>query len=221
MGGDIAITLGTTFGVVLLIGLYVFLFAVIIVGLISIPFQLIGLYKIAVKGGLKCPWLAFIPYASHYLFGSIAEKFQRADNKPSPKYSKILVILTAVSAGFSLLTIPIEMFSIFVQSAGSSIVENTGFSILVVAVLILSLGVCVAQIVISVMLLVYYFQAFHRICMAYDIDNAKKNFIISICTLGISVPFQLFAMRNKEPVFNPAQRFQTETYLPQDDLNQP
>ena len=54
----------------------VFLFFLIIVLLvfsfIAYLCMAIGVYNIAVKSGLKKPWIAFIPIANHYLLGKLS-----------------------------------------------------------------------------------------------------------------------------------------------------
>ena len=65
--------IGTRFA----IGLFVFLIAMLFALTISLAEYLLfafGVYKMAKNLGLPSPWMAFVPVASSYLLGLIAEK---------------------------------------------------------------------------------------------------------------------------------------------------
>lgn len=196
------------------------MFGLIILLLVSVPFQLIGQYKIAVRAGEKCPWLAFIPGANNFQFGKIAEKFQRADNQKSPRYSIILTVLFALTEFCSLfINLPSQFFIEWVNGNESTVYDSAASSIGVLIVSLIVLMLSFAAMGVSVAYLIFYFKAFHNICLAFDTYNARKYLIISICTLGASIPFHLFAMRHNIPAFTAEERFPKSTYYPEEELN--
>ena len=203
----------------MLIGLVIFLYGLVIVALVSVPFQFIGQYKIAVRAGEKCPWLTFIPVANYFLFGKIAEKFQRADNQKSPRYSIILAVLFAITNSFSVfVNLPAQLFTTWIEE-NEYLYEDPAAAIGILAVLFVMLGLSMVATAVSVVALVFYFKAFHNVCLAFDIDNAKKYLIISICTLGVSIPFHLFAMRHNIPAFTAEERYPKSPYQPEQTFN--
>ena len=141
--------------------------------------QAFGLYRMAKNLGLPSPWMAFVPIASSYLMGLIAEKDSMG--RRTLKYSWILLITQIALTFFSgAVYIVLWLFRI------------SGFAgILIIFYLIHG--------VINITSAVFYYIALYRVYKLYDPDDAPLFIILSIF-FSISVPILLFILRNRQPI---------------------
>jgi hypothetical protein len=74
----------------------------IVLGLALHLFLAFGLYAIAEKRAVYCPWLAFIPVAQFYLTGKLADEYDSYvnDRRGSAKYGLPVLFVGAVLTGF-------------------------------------------------------------------------------------------------------------------------
>ena len=153
--------------------------------------QAFGLYRMAQNLGLPSPWMAFVPVASSYLMGLIAEK--DSNGKDTLKYSWILLISQIVS---------------FVFSGGYSLVGTFSFALGNIGALLI---LFVLSAIISIASAVFYYIALYRIYKLYDSDNAPIFIILSIF-FSISVPVLLFILRNRQPIIYYQDPFEQTNY---------
>lgn len=63
------------------------------VGIILYILRAIGIYKMSKTAGLEYPWLSFIPVASSYTLGRLAEKYRKTPTEKPFKYSILLLVM--------------------------------------------------------------------------------------------------------------------------------
>lgn len=154
-------------------------------------FSAFGLYRMAQNLGLPSPWMAFVPVASSYLLGLIAEKDSMG--KRTLKYSWILLITQIVSFFFS----TGYYFALLAF-------RLTG-SFLMAVMFFLAYGM------LSIVACIFYYIALYRVYKLYDPDNAPIFIILSIL-FSISVPILMFVLRNRQPIINYGSPFDQTNY---------
>lgn len=153
--------------------------------------QAFGLYRMAQNLGLPSPWMAFVPVASSYLMGLIAEKDSMG--KRTLKYSWILLISQIISFAFS--GIYYLFTTIFLT------LDNIGAFVIIIGL----------SAIISIASAVFYYIALYRIYKLYDSDNAPLFIILSIF-FSISMPVLLFILRNRQPIIYYQDPFENINY---------
>ena len=63
------------------------------IGIILYILRAIGIYKMSKTAGLEYPWLSFIPVASSYTLGRLAEKYRKTPTEKPFKYSILLLVM--------------------------------------------------------------------------------------------------------------------------------
>lgn len=153
--------------------------------------QAFGLYRMAQNLGLPSPWMAFVPIASSYLLGLVAER--DSEGRRTLKYSLILLITQIATAVFS--------GGYFLALLAFRLSGNWG--IFVMFYLIYGS--------LSIASSVFYYIALYRVYKLYDPDNAPIFIILSIF-FSISVPILLFILRNRQPVVAYGNPFEHTNY---------
>ncbi len=184
-----------------------------IVFAVSIAFwllQSIGIYKMGKNMGFTSPWLAFIPFANHYTFGKIAEKYIKNDGRPSAKFSKILLWFSVGVVAAVFVFMIFAIVSIVVQFINipdlDALTYNEDMAVMVglKIFLILLIGYFVLWGV-AVAFNVVYYVALWRVFAIYDNKNATLYLVLSIF-FPFLYPIFLFILRNRQPKFTFEQR---------------
>ena len=172
----------------------------IIVNIVGYVFIGIALYTIAIRRGISAPYTAWIPFASVFLFGKIAEQFETAQKGRSKKYSRILlgllIAVIAVIVVFYIITLSTALnalgtasyydFEAFWPSMFSSLIS-------------LFLMIFLFLPAVAIPYLVFYYIAMHKVYKSLSPKTCTMFLILSIF-FPIS-PFVLFALRNKDEGF--------------------
>lgn len=187
----LAIFIGT-FTISLLIGLALYLL------------ESIGVYKMAKSAEIKNPWLAFIPVANDWVFGTLAEKYKKKNGTKSARFGIILPVLEGIVL---IETIALTIFTVI------SIKEITGYALDAVNTssemapeqfmsLIPVIILYFALMAVAFAYAVVFFIALWRVYSSFDKSNATLYIVLSVI-FTISVPIILFIIRNRKPEFDP------------------
>lgn len=166
------------------------IFAVLLllaVAVLSYVFSSIGMYTLAKKRGMKNAFLAFIPVASIYLLGKIADDINVTMNKKSNYGQKLLVTCIPI-------IVVSELYSVF---AGVSAYVVSEFSRLPIYILMVILLVCLVVVVLGVFFLVYMYMCLYKIFKEYSPKKSKTMLVLSILFPILGDIF-IFAIRNNK-----------------------
>ena len=180
----------------------ILLFIALAIYLVFYIFESIGLYTMAKRRGIKYPGLAWVPIGNAWIIGSLADHYMNITELKNTKSRYILlwldviigvlgIIVSIVLLGFGMHTI-IEAFNSRYYGANSYILSMLGM-----------LGLTGIIWLLAVTQQVFVYIAFYRIFKSCQPSNAVLYLILSIF-VNVSLPFILFAIRNKDEGMIPA-----------------
>lgn len=182
----------------LVIGIYLF---VIAIGLVDYIIGSLAMMRIARKRGVSNPWLAWIPIASEWIFGSVVDDFE-SERGSKRKFRVILLTLALVVLALSVLMTIVLLAYGMIMAVGYGI--PTGDE--EIAVLISYLA---AVLPLSFISLAYY--AINIICLnklhenIYPEKSIKYTVVSLIVPLGRSICLLKNSKRCEEKVvFEPS-----------------
>lgn len=183
--------------------MFIYFAFIVIIALAMYLLEAVGLYGMAKSSGFSSPWRSFIPFANTFLFGKIAEKYQRRDGKRSAKFGGLLLAFEILTLIFSIATMAlvISMISVLATSYNDSELNAS-----IVVPMIAMLACCFVLIGVLIAYVVIYYVALWRIFTAFDYNNATVYFVLSILFSFLG-PIFLFVLRNKQPVFDQREHF--------------
>lgn len=197
---------GVVAGIISLIVIYVAVIGIICLALYIL--RALGIYNMAKNAGLSNPWVAFVPIANSYTFGKLAEKYRRKDGKESEKFSVLLLIFDILTLIACVCLIVFTVISLVAILSNAQIAYDSGtdmtlsqFSSLIPVIVFY-----VVTMLCAVVYTVLHYVAFWRIVAAYDYSNATLYTVLSVFFSFLD-PIFLFILRNKQPVFDPKERF--------------
>ncbi len=187
----LAIFIGT-FTISLLIGLALYLL------------ESIGVYKMAKSAEIKNPWLAFIPVANGWVFGTIAEKYKKKNGTKSARFGIILPVLEGIvlieAIALTIFTVisikEITGYALDAVNTSSEMAPEQFMSLIPVIILYFAL------MAVAIAYAVVFFIALWRVYSSFDKPNATLYIVLSV-VFTISVPIILFIIRNRKPEFDP------------------
>lgn len=187
----LAIFIGT-FTISLLIGLALYLL------------ESIGVYKMAKSAEIKNPWLAFIPVANGWVFGTLAEKYKKKNGTKSARFGIILPVLEGIvlieAIALTIFTVisikEITGYALDAVNTSSEMAPEQFMSLIPVIILYFAL------MAVAIAYAVVFFIALWRVYSSFDKSNATLYIVLSVI-FTISVPIILFIIRNRKPEFDP------------------
>lgn len=187
----LAIFIGT-FTISLLIGLALYLL------------ESIGVYKMAKSAEIKNPWLAFIPVANGWVFGTLAEKYKKKNGVKSARFGIILPVLEGIvlieAIALTIFTVisikEITGYALDAVNTSSEMAPEQFMSLISVIILYFAL------MAVAIAYAVVFFIALWRVYSSFDKPNATLYIVLSV-VFTISVPIILFIIRNRKPEFDP------------------
>ena len=187
----LAIFIGT-FTISLLIGLALYLL------------ESIGVYKMAKSAEIKNPWLAFIPVANGWVFGTLAEKYKKKNGTKSARFGIILPVLEGIvlieAIALTIFTVisikEITGYALDAVNTSSEMAPEQFMSLISVIILYFAL------MAVAIAYAVVFFIALWRVYFSFDKPNATLYIVLSV-VFTISVPIILFIIRNRKPEFDP------------------
>ena len=192
--------LGAVFAVIGGIFLIFLAFAIL-----SYVLQSLALYNIAKRRMIANPWLAWVPYGSNWILGSISDQYQYVAKGKIRNRRKILLGLTIATGASGMIYEIVGLFA-----GVSAALDTTGYGAIgwALGMLIFAL----VMLVVSIVMTVYYYVALYDLYTSCDPDNNLTYLLLSIF-LGITLPFLLFACRKHDKGM-PPRKTQVEA-LPQ------
>lgn len=175
-----------------------------VIGIAIYLLESISVYKMAKSAQIKNPWLAFIPVANDWVFGTLAEKYKKKNGTKSARFGIILPVLEGIVL---IETIALTIFTVI------SIKEITGYALDAVNTssemapeqfmsLIPVIILYFALMAVAFAYAVVFFIALWRVYSSFDKSNATLYIVLSVI-FTISVPIILFIIRNRKPEFDP------------------
>jgi hypothetical protein len=160
-----------------------------------------ALFKIAKACGLKYPWMSFIPVASSFLLGQIADTHCHHNEGKKTSYRKILLGLeiALLAITFIVLTISVVMFVMAMIEEGS-VPDGEAMLTSVVLLAFAVLAVAMVLLVVAVIYAVFSYIALYKIFKLFDSSNAPLYIVLCIF-FSIAQPIILLLLARKEPVF--------------------
>lgn len=149
-------------------------------------------YTIAKRRGIHHPWLAWLPIGSEWILGSISDQYQYLTKKRVRNRRKVLV---GLSIGLVAAIVPI--FAMIVLTAVSEVTGLDTEGTLLGATLAVTLLSVLVIAVLTIILAVFAWIALYDLYASSDPENAVLYLVLSIL-LGVTLPFFVFACRNKD-----------------------
>lgn len=186
--------------------LYGVAFGVSVLGSLALYLlQAFGLFEMSKTLSLKHPWLSFIPFASTFALGRIAENYEKQNGKKSAKLGVILlvlkILLVALLLGF-LIALVIAVVFLMIELGK---VQNIAPSAEILSPFIASAILYILALGVGIAYNVLYFVSLWRIFSIFQNANATLFTVLSIFFSFLS-PIFIFILRKKAPKLTFIQR---------------
>lgn len=173
-------------------------------------FRSMGLYSIAKRRGLKNPWLAWIPVGAMWTLGEISDQYQSMtrNKKTNRKVSLLILgILTAVLSAavftgmYSFVCrigdmIGVNSFREILSLESMKMLAKVDMMELLTHIIFMGIGSLVL-VVTGICMAVFQYIALYDLFSSCDPDT-KQVFLVLGIVLNVTVPFLVFADRNKD-----------------------
>lgn len=195
---EVARTIGVIILVIICLTLYLGLLAYAVVSYI---FGSKGLYAIAVRRGIKNPWMAWIPVVQNWTLGCLSDQYATRKYGADPKLRIKLLIFTIITQGGSVASSFGTSFSMNISlgelGGGYSVTDlpQEGQIVLIVLLVFLVL-IATAALVISVIQTVYQYKAYYNLYASCRPEKAMLFLMLAIFTPAN--PFLVYACRNDD-----------------------
>lgn len=162
--------------------LVVFFVIMLAIGVLAYVFYSLGLYTIAKRRNIKYPGLAWVPVASLWVLGSIADQYDYLATGSVKKLRLVLAWLAGGVCGCGLILMIISV--IIAASFDPSLLIITGLFGFIVWAAIITLAI-------------FILIALYKLYRSCTPDNATVLLVLSIF-FSIIIPFTVFALRNSD-----------------------
>lgn len=175
-----------------------------VIGIAIYLLESISVYKMAKSAEIKNPWLAFIPVANDWVFGTLAEKYKKKNGTKSARFGIILPVLEGIvlieAIALTIFTVisvkEITGYAFDAVNTSAEMVPEQFMSLIPVIILYFAL------MAVAIAYAVVFFIALWRVYSSFDKSNATLYIVLSVI-FTISVPIILFIIRNRKPEFDP------------------
>lgn len=175
-----------------------------VIGIAIYLLESISVYKMAKSVEIKNPWLAFIPVANDWVFGTLAEKYKKKNGTKSARFGIILPVLEGIvlieAIALTIFTVisikEITGYALDAVNTSSEMAPEQFMSLIPVIILYFAL------MAVAIAYAVVFFIALWRVYSSFDKSNATLYIVLSV-VFTISVPIILFIIRNRKPEFDP------------------
>ncbi len=169
-------------------------------GIALFVLQGFGLMQMSKSLGLKAPWIGFIPFASIFSFGRVAQTYIKKDGKKSAKFSITLLILYILYILFVVaLTVSLVIAAISVISNSETALANdTEMELSMFGAVIAVVAIYFIVLALAISYKIVYFIALWRIFALFDHINATLYTVLSI-VFSFMGPIFLFILRKRRP----------------------
>lgn len=175
-----------------------------VIGIAIYLLESISVYKMAKSAEIKNPWLAFVPVANDWVFGSLAEKYKKKNGTKSARFGIILPVLEGIvlieAIALTIFTVisikEITGYALDAVNTSTEMAPEQFMSLIPVIILYFAL------MAVAIAYAVVFFIALWRVYSSFDKSNATLYIVLSV-VFTISVPIILFIIRNRKPEFDP------------------
>lgn len=175
-----------------------------VIGIAIYLLESISVYKMAKSAEIKNPWIAFVPVANDWVFGTLAEKYKKKNGTKSARFGIILPVLEGIvlieAIALTIFTVisvkEITGYALDAVNTSAEMAPEQFVSLIPVIILYFAL------IAVAIAYAVVFFIALWRVYSAFDKSNATLYIVLSVI-FTISVPIILFIIRNRKPEFDP------------------
>lgn len=175
-----------------------------VIGIAIYLLESISVYKMAKSAEIKNPWLAFVPVANDWVFGTLAEKYKKKNGTKSARFGIILPVLEGIvlieAIALTIFTVisvkEITGYALDAVNTSAEMAPEQFMSLIPVIILYFAL------IAVAISYAVVFFIALWRVYSSFDKSNATLYIVLSVI-FTISVPIILFIIRNRKPEFDP------------------
>ena len=175
-----------------------------VIGIAIYLLESISVYKMAKSAQIKNPWLAFIPVANDWVFGTLAEKYKKKNRTKSARFGIILPVLEGIvlieAIALTIFTVisikEITGYALDAVNTSTEMAPEQFMSLIPVIILYFAL------MAVAIAYAVVFFIALWRVYSSFDKSNATLYIVLSVI-FTISVPIILFIIRNRKPEFDP------------------
>ena len=175
-----------------------------VIGIAIYLLESISVYKMAKSAQIKNPWLAFIPVANDWVFGTLAEKYKKKNSTKSARFGIILPVLEGIvlieAIALTIFTVisikEITGYALDAVNTSTEMAPEQFMSLIPVIILYFAL------MAVAIAYAVVFFIALWRVYSSFDKSNATLYIVLSVI-FTISVPIILFIIRNRKPEFDP------------------
>lgn len=175
-----------------------------VIGIAIYLLESISVYKMAKSAEIKNPWLAFVPVANDWVFGSLAEKYKKKNGTKSARFGIILPVLEGIvlieAIALTIFTVisvkEITGYALDAVNTSAEMAPEQFMSLIPVIILYFAL------IAVAIAYALVFFIALWRVYSSFDKSNATLYIVLSVI-FTISVPIILFIIRNRKPEFDP------------------
>ena len=160
-----------------------------------------GLYAIAVRRGIKNPWMAWVPVVSNWTLGSLSDQYAQRKYGEDPNLRKKLLIFSIITQSGAFSVPAVGSFNLNLNFGSS----NSGMSlpdipealqILLIVIGVLALMLCIAMLVLSIIQTVYQYKAYYNLYASCRPAQAMLFLMLAIFTPAN--PFLIYACRNSD-----------------------
>ena len=178
----------------------VFFFFILAIVAVFYVFNSLALYTIAKRRGISAPYTAWIPFASTFLLGKIAEQYETAQKGKSKPYRKILLGLEIPTQCSSIILLIFMFASLIPTLTMQSYIDNYELYNYAMSSLSFLMIIMMLFYAVGITYMVFYFIALYKIYHSQSPSTSTLLIVLSILFSFIT-PFVLFANRNKDEGF--------------------
>lgn len=175
----------------------------------------LGVYTIADRRGIKCPWMAWVPVVDYYLLGCISDQYQYVVKGKVKNKRKMLL---GLNIG---LAVTCTAFFVFFGVAFGEIFESTfyGYGMTEAEMMEDVLGPMIGMVVtmipmmiLSITVLVFRYMAMYDLYTSCSPQNNVLFLVLSI-VFNVTEPFFIFFNRKKDDGM-PPRKPEPQNYAP-------
>ncbi len=165
-----------------------------LVSVISYVFYALGLYALAKRRGVGSPWLAWIPVASLWTLGSLADQYDLRVRGRRRNQRKLLLGLGAGTTGGLLLLLAFLLPLLFWLGRGNFTERQLAAALPFFLLLLLF---ALAVLVLSVAALVLEYIALYKLFASCDRESTGVYLLLSVLA-PLACSLLIYAFRNKD-----------------------
>ena len=174
---------------------FVFILLVYAYSIVTYILNSLGLYTIAMRRGIRHPWLAWIPFGMVWIQGSIADQYQYVAKGQVKNRRKVLLGLCITMVVLYLVMFG-AMMALMINGISSGFDMAIDESQMIVPGIVM-LVAGLAMMIIAVIMTVYQYICYYNLFQSCNPDNSATFLVLSIF-FSFLLPFFVFALRKKD-----------------------